>query len=286
MPEPIESWWERRRFSRGVDLPYPPGRYSDAWASFPVLALQYHPEFNRGILLSQIPPAADVFLTWQCDSGHLFVATPEEQRQRPGRVRRRSSWCPECLELARPRPAPLLFPDEAPAKSLASSSKKPAARKEPTLCRRTPSIAPGEPFVSECAPKPASAVEGELRAGLVERLLFTHGLNAIRLSRPFFDHLEAWPDIVLPELRIVVEYDSTGRHGLEHVGKKEAADRRKDRALRSVGWEVVRLRDGHLEQLGPYDIQVRGMSKKVFPRLFDAFRDVRGSFLVDAYLLE
>src|SRR3712207_7311693 len=32
------------------------------------------------------------------------VATPEEQRSRPGRERRKSSWCPECAHAAKPRP--------------------------------------------------------------------------------------------------------------------------------------------------------------------------------------
>ena len=66
-----------------------------------MLIRQYHPELNAGITLTQIPPAAEVLLLWQCDAGHLFAATPTEQRSRPGRERRRSSWCPECLALAR-----------------------------------------------------------------------------------------------------------------------------------------------------------------------------------------
>jgi hypothetical protein len=28
-----------------------------------------------------------------------------------------------------------------------------------------------------------------------------------------------WPDLALAELRIAIEHDSTGRHGLEHVGE-------------------------------------------------------------------
>ncbi|WP_216832768.1 zinc-ribbon domain-containing protein, partial [Clavibacter michiganensis] len=103
MPEPVDAWWARRRWSRGLDVPYPVGAYREAWASFPVLIRQYHPDLNRGITLTQVPPAADVLLTWQCDVGHVFVATPEEQRRRPGRERRRSSWCPDCAEAAAPR---------------------------------------------------------------------------------------------------------------------------------------------------------------------------------------
>ena len=106
--EGVEAWWARRQVVLETDVPYPVGTYRDAWAPYPTLIRQYHPDLNAGITLTQIPPAAEVLLLWQCDAGHLFAATPTEQRARPGRERRRSSWCPECLALAKPprvRPA-------------------------------------------------------------------------------------------------------------------------------------------------------------------------------------
>ncbi|MBD8728781.1 hypothetical protein [Frigoribacterium sp. CFBP 13707] len=320
MPEPIARWWARRQWSRGTDVPYEVGRFREAWASFPVLIRQYRPEFNGGVVLTQIPPAADVWLTWLCDAGHLVVATPDEQRSRPGRERRRSSWCPDCTELARPRTpslpmaATVRLPGDSPLvtgpvaqpsggstrgreleatwakrRSTAGASggrpvRSRVPRASPGLCRATPDLPPGEAFVSSCAPPPASAVEAQLRADLTERLEFTPGQNAVRLGKPFFDHVEAWPDIVLPELRVAIEYDSTGRHGLEHVGKREDADRRKDRALRGVGWEVVRVRTGKLPALGPYDLQVGGLGRTTVPLLLDRLREIRGDLLVDAWL--
>ena len=274
MPEPIDAWWARRQFSRGREVPYEVGTYREAWAPFPVLIRQYHPDLNRGIALTQIPPAAEVWLQWQCDAGHIFIATPEEQRMRPGRERRRSSWCPECAATAKPRPV-------RPAGEGGTPAQRPRPKVE--LCRRTPDLPVGEPFRSACAPKPASSVEAELRQALVDRIDFTPDLNAVRVGRPFFEHLEVWPDIVLPELRVAVEYDSTGRHGLEHVGKREAADRRKDRTLRAAGWEVVRIRTGKLEKLGPHDLQLRGLNGAAYERILDAFRDIRGGLFVDAY---
>lgn len=284
--EPIGQWWARRRFSRGVDVPYPVGTYREAWSSFPVLVRQYRPEYNEGIVLSQIPPAADVYLCWLCDAGHLFVATPQEQRHRPGRERRRSSWCPDCTALAKPRPplaapAPAPVPAEAPA-APARPARPP--RRPPRICAKTPQLPVGEPFASACAPPPASAVEARLRAMLAERLEFEPGLTAVRLSRPFFDHLEAWPDIVIGELRVAIEYDTTGRHGLEHVGGREDADRRKDRALRAAGWEVVRVRTGRLQPLGPHDVVASGVTGRLADRLLDELREIRGPLLVDAWL--
>jgi very-short-patch-repair endonuclease len=282
MAEPIEDWWARRRFSRGVEVPYPVGTYREAWSPYPVLIQQYHPDLNSGIVLTQIPPAAEVLLQWQCDAGHIFVATPEEQRSRPGRERRRSSWCPECTAAARPRP---ILPVGAwAAAGVPLPTTKPRKRAAMQLCGRTPDLPAGDPFASQCAPKPASSVEAQLRAELEQRLSFTTGVNAVRVRRPFFDHLEVWPDILVPELRIAVEYDSTGRHGLEHVGRREEADRRKDRTLRAAGWEVVRIRTGRLEKLGPHDLQLSGLTAHSSAAILDEFRAIRGPLLVDAYL--
>ncbi|GGE90758.1 zinc-ribbon domain-containing protein [Mycetocola zhadangensis] len=274
MPERIEDWWARRQFSRGTDVPYAIGTYREAWAPYPALIRQYYPDRNAGIMLTQIPPAADVLLLWTCSAGHVFVATPTEQRARPSRERRRSAWCPDCTSLAKPQHV-------RPAKS--AEIRRPQRPARP-VCPKTPRLPVGEPFVSTCAPKPASAVEAQLRADLFARLAVTPGLNAVRVSRPFFDHLEVWPDLVLPELRIAVEYDSTGRHGLEHVGKREEADRRKDRLLRAAQWEVVRIRTGKLEKLGPHDLQLSSVTTRGLERLVDSFRDIRGAILVNAYL--
>ncbi|PYY50855.1 hypothetical protein [Curtobacterium sp. MCBD17_023] len=331
MAEPVDAWWRRRQWSRGVPVPYAVGEFRAEWASWPVLVRQYHPEWNAGVVLTQVPPAADVLLTWECDIGHVFVATPSEQRSRPGRERRRSVWCPECAVLAQPQRWPVLPEDwpsgvpvpqravrttgrqtlpAAPARggaravaTGASSSAVPSgavastrrgsrrtgrtggARSAAprTICPKTPRLPSGESFVSRCAPAPASAVEAELRAALRDRLDLTFDHTAIRLDRPFHEHVEVWPDIVLPELRVAIEYDSTGRHGLEHVGSREDSDRRKDRATRAVGWEVVRIRTGRLPALGPWDLQVSGVSGRTVDRLVDVLREIRGPLFVDAY---
>lgn len=300
MAERVELWWARRQFSKGAEVPYPMGTYREAWAAFPALIRQYHPELNAGIVLSQIPPAADVLLLWQCEAGHAFAATPDEQRHRPGRERRRSAWCPECTQRARPAPAlpmrdSVTVPSsgstgvagvrgapDATAQRAVLRARKPKAPQR--ICAKTPTLPVGTPFVSECAPRPASAIEGQMRADLFGALALTPGLNAVRVARPFFDHVEVWPDIVLTELRVAIEYDSTGRHGLEHVGRRADADRRKDRALRAAKWEVVRIRTGKLDLLGPHDLQVSSWNRATLTRLIDTLRGIRGPLLVDPYL--
>ncbi|MFJ4996852.1 zinc-ribbon domain-containing protein [Microbacterium sp. NPDC088619] len=274
MTEPVESWWARRQFSRGREVPYDVGTYRSQWAAYPELIRQYHPELNHGIALSQVPLAADVLLCWECRVGHRFAATPTEQRERPGRVRRQSAWCPECSLLARPQPVILGEARAVPRRPKAQLA----------LCDKTPDLATGEAFTSVCAPAPASAAEARLRAALADRLSFTPGANAVKVSRPFFRHTEVWPDILLPELRVAIEYDTVGRHGLEHVGKREHTDLRKDRALRSAGWEVIRIRTGRLEPLGPHDLQMTSVSARGVDRIIDQLREIRGPIIVDAYL--
>ncbi|WP_045256760.1 zinc-ribbon domain-containing protein [Microbacterium hydrocarbonoxydans] len=275
MPEPVMQWWARRQFSRGRAVPYAVGTYRAGWAAYPELIRQYHPDLNHGIALSQIPLAADVLLCWECAVGHRFAATPTEQRERPGRVRRRSAWCPECSTLARPQPVVL-----GEARAIARKPPRPA----PALCTKTPGVPTGTAFVSECAPRPASAAEGRLRAELAARIEFDTAMNAVKVSRPLFRHTEVWPDILFPELRIALEYDTVGRHGLEHVGKKQDADLRKDRALRSAGWEVIRIRTGKLEQLGPHDLMMSSLGAKSVGHVIEEMRVIRGALLVDAYL--
>lgn len=257
-------------------MPYEKGTYRAAWAAYPELIRQYHPELNHGIALSQVPLAADVLLCWECRMGHRFAATPTEQRERPGRVRRQSSWCPECSALARPQPVIL-----GEARAIPRRPKPPT-----TLCTKTPDLPVGEAFLSVCAPAPASTAEAKLRAAIEFRLRVTTGVNAVKVSRPFFRHTEVWPDILLPELRVAIEYDTVGRHGLEHVGKRQDADLRKDRALRAAGWEVIRIRTGKLEPLGPHDLQMPSVTARGVERVIEALRAIRGSLMVDAYLVE
>jgi hypothetical protein len=103
------------------------------------------------------------------------------------------------------------------------------------------------------------------------------------VTRPFFERLEVWPDIVIPELRIAIEYDTVGRHGLEHVGPKEESDRRKDRALRAVRWEVVRIRCGRLAPIGPYDLHAASVTPRLLDRVASTLAEIRGDLIIRAY---
>ncbi len=106
----------------------------------------------------------------------------------------------------------------------------------------------------------------------------------MRVARPFFTHLEVWPDILLPELKVAIEYDTMGRNSTEHVGQREVIDKRKDRLLRSAGWEVVRVRTGKLRPIGEHDVEASGVTAKLMDRLVDELREIRGDLIVNCYL--
>ena len=249
MPEPILAWWARRQLSRRSAVPYAVGTYREAWAPYPVLVRQYHPEYNGGIVLT--PGAARgrrVPLLAVRDRARLrrdaggaagaagaraapIVVVPGVPRNggTPPNVGDSGVGGGACAGSFRfrARRRPL---DDPPVRVVLLPSRRSVPRRRP-LPPASPSRASARPR----PPRPSRRSCGPIsRHGSNSR----PGVNAVRLAQPFFDHLEAWPDILLPELRVAIEYDSTGRHGLEHVGKREVADRRKDRLLRAAGWEV------------------------------------------------
>jgi very-short-patch-repair endonuclease len=284
VPESVEVWWSRRRWSKDAQTPYPIGQFRLDWERYPVLIRQYHPDLNHGITLTQIPPAADVYLVWECDAGHRFVATPMEQRQRPTGSRRRSTWCPDCAALAVRRRAPRAAPAAAGAAGAARTGRPRSASPRGAATPAVTNGPVGEAFHSAVAPVPASAAEAELRQRLAAVLTADFSFNAVRVGRPFFGRLEVWPDFALDELRVAIEYDTTGRDGLEHVGRREQIDRRKDRLLRAAGWEVVRIRCCKLQPIGEYDLIASGVSAALIERLLDTLRRIRGDLIVNAYL--
>ena len=291
----------------GLQTPYAIGRYRDAWAPFTVLVEQFRPDRNRELVLSQIPPAADVYLIWVCSIGHEFVATPSEQRARPGRSRSSRSWCPVCAEPSALRPARRWPPapvvnNSGRTDADARDSRDPARMADtardvrpelltPQAARRAAlqgvrpaaEVRPGEAFVSAVASQATSAMQGTLRRLLEQRLDLEFTCNAVRVRTPFFGKLEVWPDVVVAELGVAIELDTVGRNGDEHVGRRERSDRRKDQLLREVGWHVIRLRCRPLRALGPDDLVVAGVSAAAVDALIERIGEVRGSLLVEAY---
>jgi very-short-patch-repair endonuclease len=127
-----------------------------------------------------------------------------------------------------------------------------------------------------------SQTEQRLRMLLGRRIRLHHGVNAVRIARTFFGRQEVWPDILVPQLRIAVEYDDPGRSRRAHKGLKEASDLEKDEALREVGWEVVRIRAGGLEALGGHSVVCNALTPAAVDEVVACMRRIRGDAAVDA----
>ncbi len=130
-----------------------------------------------------------------------------------------------------------------------------------------------------------SLTEQRLRALLAQRIVVPPGVNTIRLARMFYGRQEAWPDIIVPALRIAVEYDDPGRSRRAHRGLKQASDIEKDDALAEVGWEVIRIRAGGLESLGANSIVCASLTVASVDQVVERMRQIRGDAAVDAIVV-
>lgn len=143
----------------------------------------------------------------------------------------------------------------------------------------------GIPFMKPGLKTRTSKTEQRLRVMLAERIRLPHRVNAVKISRTFYGKPEVWPDIIIPALKIAIEYDDPGRDGTAHRGLKEASDREKDAALAEVGWEVIRVRCGGLGELGSYSIVCPRLSNAVIDRIMELLRQIRGATQVDQLLV-
>ncbi|MGR2753480.1 hypothetical protein [Agromyces arachidis] len=140
----------------------------------------------------------------------------------------------------------------------------------------------GMPFMKHGLRVGTSMTEQRLRVLLDERIRLHHRANAVRTARMFYGRQEVWPDILVAELRIAIEYDDPGRSGRAHRGLKQGTDLEKDAALREVGWEVIRIRGGGLGPMGPYSVVCRSVTAAVADEVVRLMRDIRGDAAVDA----
>ncbi len=144
----------------------------------------------------------------------------------------------------------------------------------------------GIPFMKPGLKARTSNTEQRLRVMLAERIHLPHRVNAVKISRTFYGKPEVWPDIIIPALKIAIEYDDPGRDGTAHRGLKEASDREKDAALAEVGWEVIRVRAGGLADLGPHSIVCAGLSIGVIDRIMELLHEIRGAEEIENLLVD
>lgn len=142
----------------------------------------------------------------------------------------------------------------------------------------------GVPFMKPGLKTRTSQAEQKLRMLLGERIRLPHRVNAIRINRTFYGKPEVWPDIIIPALKVAIEYDSPGRDKTSHRGLKEVSDREKDAALEEVGWAVIRVRADGLEPVGRYSIVATGLTDALVDEILTMLAGIRGEAAVAALL--
>ena len=140
---------------------------------------------------------------------------------------------------------------------------------------------PGIAYIRAGLRLPHSATELRLRELLKRYVRIPDGPNAIRVTTRVHGHNNVWPDIIIPRLKIAIEYDDPGRGGQHHTGEREAADRAKDSALREVGWEIIRVRVGGLGPLGKWDVVAARVTIPVVEAVVENMRVIRGDEVLD-----
>jgi len=142
----------------------------------------------------------------------------------------------------------------------------------------------GVPFMKPGLKTRTSQAEQKLRMLLGERIRLPHRVNAIRINRTFYGKPEVWPDIIIPALKVAIEYDSPGREKTSHRGLKAVSDREKDAALEEVGWAVIRVRADGLEPLGRHSIVCSGVTAGVVDEVLAMLVAIRGEAAVSTLM--
>ncbi len=247
----------------------------------PDIAAEWHPTKNAPITAADVNPGSNTRRWWKCRTCGREWKTDPDHRTRSGR------GCPDCAyeKISRAKSTP------GPGESLAEKRPDLAAEWHPTLNDTlTPfDIRPrGKAFVwwqcrfghvwrakvapravgigcPDCSIIGVSERETRLKFELAAAgLPVDHDHPPITVSgrRP------VKADIVMPTLRLIVEYDGSYYHAT-----KTRADRNQTAALEAAGWTVLRVRELPLPSLGGNEVfvtsteTIKSLTRKVLQGL-------------------
>lgn len=273
------SAWPPPTYGSQAVVKYTPQQWVDAglpgvdtgvdWSSWPAAVEQFDREAdaNAGVPLTQVRfSLSTVAWYWQCENGHRWQESAYSRRgrlstmypnNRPRIYQRGAGSKAACRECVLDTFAARYRRCDHPSRDLSLVAKHPVLL---------------EGFCDECLEPnpqigdaihldhhlPTSKAEQTLRQKLSQLLPVTPAgeANAVIVPQTPWGSDRVFPDILLCTYRIAIEYDSPGFLGDAHT--PEGNDPDKDAALRSAGWEVIRVRTGGLPLLGPYDVAATG----------------------------
>lgn len=232
---------------------------------FPDAAAEWHPTLNGELTAFGARPASQKRVWWLCTAGHVWNVSPAN--------RQRGEQCPDCDEARRatakatPKPGQSLgelhrgiaaewHPTlNAP---LTAADVNPGARKKRWWqCKAAGHVWSAPPHkrvdrgdgCPQCATIGVSARQLRLEYELAAAgLAVVHGHPPI----PVPQRRAIRADIVVPELRLIVEYD-----GVRFHATLDRRDRRQTAALNESGWTVLRVRELPLHGLGGHEVFVK-----------------------------
>jgi hypothetical protein len=231
---------------------------------YPDVAAEWHPTLNDDLKPTDVKPGTRKRVWWQCSEGHEWQVAPHD--------RVRGEQCPVCGERQRhitkstPKPGRSLadlFPDVAaewhPTSNapLTATDINPGSKKlrwwKCRTCGHVWMTTPDKRTLRgdgcrECSPIGVSARQIRL-----EYELAATGLPVAQNYPPIPVHSRrpVRADIVVPDLRLIVEYD-----GVRFRADLDRQDRAQTAALESVGWTVLRVREQPLHGLGGHELFV------------------------------
>ena len=237
------------------------------------------------------------------DRVYLWSICPSRKRHPAGLRFRgtRSQWiagvCPVCMaQQSRQTPAPTFaqrFPDAvkyladpADAESRAwqvdfacidcghRTPWSPRSTDPPRCawCKATEGVPPGELVKRRGGGDPVK-LEADLATAIAQLGVTVSGEDGIVTVPDTYVVPVITPDLVLPELRVVIELDNTKPTGWARNNHDTrdgiADDRRRDQLLRDLGWRVLRIRRPDQKTVGewPWRIETTSRAPKKLARL-------------------
>lgn len=232
---------------------------------YPAVARQWHPHKNGALTPKDFKARSQFTATWKCAKGsdHEWAAIIAE---RTGSANRPGTGCPYCPTSRRPKASTTnnlslridLIADLHPTKngdfnpqSVTVSSRKRLWWKCNVCGDEKQMSVNARAQLNGCLGcNPARRSMREIR--LECELLAVLDARRRSISRLVpVDGKNQECDIVLPNIRVVVEYD-----GLYWHKDRVREDRRKTKALRDSGWTVIRVREAPLKRISGHDIQI------------------------------
>jgi hypothetical protein len=248
---------------------------------YPDLAVEWHPTKNLPVTASEVNPGSKLKRWWRCRiCGHEWLVEPDKRT-------RRGDGCPNCryARLSKSKSTP------GPGESLAERNPDLAVEWHPTKnLPLTPfDVRPrgkasvwwrcrfGHEWKAKVAPRavgigcPQCSTIGVSTREI--RLAFELAAAGLEVEHnhpriPVQGRRSVQGDIVVPRLRLVIEYDGAYYHAA-----KAHADRSQTAALETAGWTVLRVREESLKPLGGNEVfvsptePIKSVAIKVLERL-------------------